>query len=638
MLFRIVPCAGIGLLLFAALACDTGLSGQRPADTDAVVQNNPLPGNPLQQPPAVPAPPAGAPAVPAVTTGRRADPVVLPGRVTLTQTQDVPSQRDGVLMRIHVKEGDLVVPGQLLAELDNRLAGADVEIKAAKIIASKEDLKATIKTRDEAEARAETAKKLFHSKSIAYEQMRMDILTHERYISEAVSKEQAVKLSELEHKQSKVVIDMHAIRATAGGEMKSVFKKPGEAVKAYEPVFQIHGRDTVRIEALMDVHHLHRVQRGATVYVEPTYQEGPVTTLIGHVLEVTSVAVSRDTKTPLVVSGSEDGTVRVWDILQRYERLVWDHKSPVRAVTCTGPAAAANLCLTGAADGKARLWDLNATSDKPLLELQGQHRGPVSAVAFSPDGKLCVTGGVDKEIQLWDVASGQLRYKFPTQHRGGITSLQFAQGNQVLSAASDNCLRLWQLGDQTAEPLGNLPARTGEVRMLGCTADGKRALFDQGKTLRVLSLPDGRTEAVLQNVTGATNFTTFALYSPDGRLIVTAGGAEGRTQLWRAADRNHRGYELRQFLSGDRSDPTCASFAPDGSFLVTGTKDRQVHVWSLERAHKEIDQRLTAKVVFVDWSVQSSARQARVWAELANPPERPLSPGTTAIMVIPDNR
>jgi WD40 repeat protein len=633
MLYRLVPCAGIGLLWFTALACDSASPAQRPLATDAVVQNAPPPANGAQPPPVV------APAqVPGTTTGRRADPIVLPGRVTLTQTQDVPSQRDGVLMKIHVKEGDLVVAGQLLAELDNRLAGADVEIKGAKIIASKADLLATIKTRDEAAKRAETAKNLYQQKGIAREQMQMDILTYERYISEAVSKEQAVVLSELEAKQSKVVIDMHAIRATAGGEVKTVFKKPGEAVKAYEPVFQIHGRDTVRIEGLMDVHHLHRVQRGATVFVEPSFQEGPVTTLIGHVLEVTSVAVSRDTKNPLIVSGSEDGTVRVWDILQRYERLVWDHKSPVRAVTCTGLGAAANLCLTGAADGKGRLWDLGATSNKPLLELQGQHRGAVSAVAFSPDGKLCVTGGVDKEIQLWDVATGQLRYKFPASHRGGITSLQFALNNQVVSAGSDNCLRVWQLGDQGAEQLANLPSRTGEVRMLGCTADGKRGLFDQGKTLRVLSLPDGRTEAVLQNVSGATNFTTFALYSPDGQLIVTAGGAEGRTQLWRAADRNHRGYEMRQFLSGDRSDPTCASFSPDGSFLVTGTKDRQVHVWSLERVRKDIDQRLTAKVVFVDWNVQSSARQARVWAELVNPADRPLSPGMAAIMVIPDKQ
>lgn len=636
MLVRIVPCAGIGLLLFAALACDSGSNASRPLATDALVKNDPPPpGNGVQLPP------AGAPAQPgaAVVARRGADPIVMAGRVTLIQTQDVPSQRDGVLMKIHVKEGDLVVPGQLLAEVDNRLAAADVEIKAAKILASKADLRATIKTRDESEARAETAKRLYNqNKSIAREAMQMDILTHERYISEAVSKEQAVILSELEHKQSKLVLDMHAIRATAGGEMKTVFKKPGEQVKAGEPVFQIHGRDTVRVEGLMDVHHLHRVQRGMTVFVEPSFQEGPVTTLVGHVLEVTGVAVSKDAKNPLIVSVSEDGTARVWDILQRYERLVWDHKSPVRAVTCTGPGAAANLCLTGAADGKGRLWDLNASADKPLLELQGQHRGAVTAVAFSPDGKWCVTGGVDKEICLWDVATGQVRYKFPTLHRGGITSLQFALTSQVVSAGSDNCLRVWQLGEQGAEQLANLPSRTGEVRMLGCTADGKRGLFDQGKTLRVLSLPDGRTEAVLQNVTGVTNFTTFALYSPDGRLIVTAGGAEGRTQLWRAADRQNRGYEMRQFLSGDRSDPTCASFAPDGSFLVTGTKDRQVHVWSLERARKDIDQRLTAKVVFVDWNVQSSARQARVWAELTNPADRPLSPGTAAIMVIPDKQ
>ena len=249
---------------------------------------------------------------------------------------------------------------------------------------------------------------------------------------------------------------------------------------------------------------------------------------------------------------------------------------------------------------------------------------------------MCVTGGEDKEIYLWDSSTGKAICKFPTLHRAGITSLQFATAGQVVSASRDNTLRVWQIDNDKAEAISLIPSRSGEVSTLGVSPDGKRVLFDQGRALRVLSLPDGKNEALLQNLGMASNFTTFAQYSPDGNLIITAGGADGRLQLWRAPDRQTRGYELRQFLPLEKSVPTCAAFSLDGRWLLTGTKDRQVFVWSLDGARQDMKRPVTAKVTLRGWDVQSSTRQVPVWAELINPPDRMLLPGMTATMVIYD--
>ena len=56
----------------------------------------------------------------------------------------------------------------------------------------------------------------------------------------------------------------------------------------------------------------------------------------------------------------------------------------------------------------------------------------------------------------------------------------------------------------------------------------------------MLTLPERLTEAVLENPAEATQFSTFALFSPDARLILTASAGEGRLQLWRA-QRRRRG-------------------------------------------------------------------------------------------------
>src|SRR5262249_17897200 len=150
--------------------------------------------------------------------------------------------------------------------------------------------------------------------------------------------------------------------------------------------------------------------------------------------------------------------------------------APVRSVACTPPGADVNLCLAGVLDGKARIWNLDDNNDQPR-ELQGKHGGAVTCVAFSPDGKTCVTGGDDRQIFLWDTATGQRRYAFPAGqkegHRGAITSLTFTPNSQLISAARDNSLRLWNLSEQSAEFVGSVDRRSGDVTQLGISPDGK---------------------------------------------------------------------------------------------------------------------------------------------------------------------
>ena len=293
-------------------------------------------------------------------------------------------------------------------------------------------------------------------------------------------------------------------------------------------------------------------------------------------------------------------------------------------------ALARNYCLAGAADGSVWLWDL-ANADQPLHVFKNAHHGAVTCVAFSPDTKVCATGGDDHEICLWDTATGQLRYRFPAGHLAAVTSLQFTSLQRLVSAGRDNTLRVWRL-EEHAHSLENcMDHRSGDVTTLGVSPDGRRVLFDQGKGLQLLSLPGGLVQGMLQGTAGATDFTTFGLFSPDARLILTAGEAGSRLQLWRAPAGEVRARELLRLLTAERVLNTCAAFAPDGSFFLTGTRDRQVLVWPVP-AGEEIDRQLTATVTLIEPAVESNGHQVRIWAELPNPGG--LLPGTTVTMIL----
>jgi WD40 repeat protein len=545
-----------------------------------------------------------------------------------------------------LREGDEVKEGQMLARLDDRLARDDLAIRQAKINVAKNDVAAEFKTKEEAYQRYLTQERMLKGGGIgaggatSREEFRGSLLVYETKLAGWLSKIEAHKQAELERDQARTNVELHQIKARTPGMIKMIYKRKGESVRALEPVFQVLNLNEIRVEGLMGRQYLARLDAASKsgkpmrVSVESAQTQSPLRVLKGHTQDITGVAIGkgRDGKF-FIVSTSQDRYLRAWmpDAAKEQAIVKLPGGATPTSVACAPANAATNWVVCGDSDGKVWYRNLDGKTEDPTKALDPPHHGPVTCVAISPDGIYAASGGDDRAIRIWNLNEGKHLYTITDAHTGIISTLQFTPKSQLLSAARDNCLCVWALGTSGAKREMMQTNRSGDVPHISASPDGTKVLFDYAKELQVLSIPQGLNEGYLLRPSKAASFTEFALFSPDGDLILTSDGSESQVQLWRApAVGDRRGYEVRKLISEPASAATCAAFSPDGNFVATGHKNKDLCIWKMPNS-PELTEDYPCQLDMIDPTAESSDGKVRVRVRVLKPG---LTHNTMAQLVI----
>jgi WD40 repeat protein len=163
---------------------------------------------------------------------------------------------------------------------------------------------------------------------------------------------------------------------------------------------------------------------------------------------VTSLAFAADGRT--LVVGTVDGAVGLWDSAHgRQSARFRAHPYHVKSLAISDDGRV--LATASPHDRIARLWDAGA--GRLLKELDG--RSQLQAVAFAPGDRELVTAGFDGTVRLWDVATGDSRWVL-TERDGPVSALAFSADGRTLACGGSATIRLYRLdvASQTASRKG----------------------------------------------------------------------------------------------------------------------------------------------------------------------------------------
>lgn len=256
-------------------------------------------------------------------------------------------------------------------------------------------------------------------------------------------------------------------------------------------------------------------------------------TLGGHTKRILELSFSPDGE--MVATGSEDGTVRIWNT----------HTGALTATLICAPKYRWGLNIVWSPDGRAIAIDGNGGDERPQIwdtrtwKLKANlYTHDTSRIIWSPDSKLLLTTRFeDRVVKVWDAETGsQLAaleqvapcpkksfWKYGANNlicdHNNVLAYFDAAGQNVITASSDHPAKLWD-------------ARTGKLKTtLPLTGEELSEKFYQGD---IVMSPDHRLVAryvhdevaLLDAATGDVKRELGRIglpmaFSPDSQMLLT---------------------------------------------------------------------------------------------------------------------
>jgi WD40 repeat protein len=305
--------------------------------------------------------------------------------------------------------------------------------------------------------------------------------------------------------------------------------------------------------------------------------------IAGHTARITSLAIGELDGRAIIVSGSDDKTIRVWDVHAGLETTPppADFPGAVRAVAL-GRAGAASDAIFATVGRDAQLR-LGRVSDGHALSAAVKLDGiPEAASLHVGEDRTIVAAGTTKGIKVFSPTQGTLRpiatYGADERCRG-LDVLRL-DGNDAFIAGRDRWV--WRYGVDKRGSGSKAPTagHEGGVTALAVAISRNRPLALSGGGEGTLLLWDIETGCPMGPAIPAHTgiVTAVAFADPDSLGVAVSAGSDGLMTTWDLGNLGERGPSLEGHTDWVRS--IAFGYLGTTPVIVSGGDDYTVRLWT----------------------------------------------------------
>ncbi|NXA53517.1 NWD1 protein, partial [Nothocercus julius] len=297
---------------------------------------------------------------------------------------------------------------------------------------------------------------------------------------------------------------------------------------------------------------------------------GPLhTTLTGFLKGVTAMALGCDCG--LLVAGSQDGSMLVWD-MEAVEVLhaLPGHSAEVRCVKVFGKGTRA---ASAAKDHSLRIWDL--TSGRAKFVIQDTHSEEQPSCCLHVDERhMIIYSSSDTKVNAWHLETAELIFQISGDATDKWKCSAVLSPRLVMMTVSEGgMLSLWNSSTGELQSKQQLAGLQGEMPTASALIQkqGKMVVGFSGGSLSTISSNGNRP---LEKLPGRVS---FVVVSEDESVL-----AAGFREYVRVFLADSKGFH--RFLATDlehKGKVHTAVISPDNVLIITGSQTASIQVWSL---------------------------------------------------------
>ncbi len=262
----------------------------------------------------------------------------------------------------------------------------------------------------------------------------------------------------------------------------------------------------------------------------------PVVSYEGHTGNVMAVGFQHEGK--WLYTGSEDGTVKIWDLRTPGCQRSFDNTASSSSASSSS-SSTSNKSAVAPGGTSTAAAAAAATAPAPPQPHHAQQHVAINSVVLHPNQAELLTGDQEGRVRVWDLGSNRCIHETQPEGNIPVRSVTISNDASLIAAGNNEAhLYVWRTQEDStgayfAAPLHAEPLKAHARYLLKC------------------------------------------VFSPDSQRLVTT-SADKTAKLW-----NVGRWEVEHTLKDHQRWVWDAAFSADSSYLVTACSDHHPRLWDL---------------------------------------------------------